>query len=401
MGFFVLGCTRDVKRTYPVGVLFSTSGPYSLLGRDALDGALMALAEVNEEAEGTVELIPLAGDPGGVTDRYPAICDQLAQAGARHIVGGITSWSRKEMIPVADRRHALLWYPCPYEGYESSDRVIYVGACPNQHIVPLFSHVMPRYGTNAFLAGSNYIWGWETNRIAIKLIEDGNGSIVGERYLPLGSTDVNRIVQEIADTRPDFILNTLIGPSSYAFFKAYARLGKLDRRFLPERRPIVSCNLAELELAEIGSAGIGNLSTAVYFEGIDTAANRDFLKRVQARYGADRRVSAFFACSYMAMRMVGEGIRAVGSDEPEQIVSYVCSRGFPSPMGPLRISARTRHTSFAPLLASIGTDRRFDLIAPWPANTIDPDPYLADYRPALPAGAGPRSGGTRLKVVRS
>ena len=133
-----------MKQLYRVGILFSTTGPYALLGRDAFDGTMMALSEINEDRDGWFEVIPVVGDPGGVTDRYPAICEDLIQQGARHIVGGITSWSRKEMIPVVDRRNALLWYPCPYEGYECSDRVIYLGACPNQHIVPLFGIVAGR-----------------------------------------------------------------------------------------------------------------------------------------------------------------------------------------------------------------------------------------------------------------
>jgi ABC-type branched-subunit amino acid transport system substrate-binding protein len=399
-GHFCLDGT--VKQTYPIGILFSTTGPYALLGRDALDGAVMALSEFNEDPTSTVELVPLIGDPGGVTDRYPTISDDLIRAGARHIVGGITSWSRKEIIPVADRRHALLWYPCPYEGYESSDSVIYVGACPNQHIVPLFAHVVPRYGGRVFLVGSNYIWGWETNRIAIKLLADHGGTVLGERYLPLGSEDVDRIIREIAEARPDFILNTLIGPSSYAFLKVYAELGRADRNFLPARRPVVSCNLAEAELDEIGDAGVGNLNTAVYFECLETPENRDFLSRVRRRYGPERRVSAFFVCAFMATRILAEAIQATGTDQPELIVPFVSSRSFASPMGPLRISSRTRHASFVPLLASIAPYNRFSLIDR-ATKAIEPDPYLSEYRPGDGSTdrARRRSGPPDLRIVRS
>ncbi|MCP4306189.1 MAG: transporter substrate-binding protein, partial [bacterium] len=38
-----------MTQSYPIGVLFSTTGPYALLGRDAFDGALMALTEINED----------------------------------------------------------------------------------------------------------------------------------------------------------------------------------------------------------------------------------------------------------------------------------------------------------------------------------------------------------------
>jgi branched-chain amino acid transport system substrate-binding protein len=388
-----------MKQSYLIGILFSTSGPYALLGRDALDGALMALAEINEDAAFPFTLAPLTGDPGGVTDRYQTISDALIAGGARHIVGGITSWSRKEMIPVVEKRNALLWYPCPYEGYECSDRVVYVGACPNQHIVPLFAHLVPRFGKRAYLVGSNYIWGWETNRIARKLLEDCGGAVVGERYLPLGREDVDRIVAEIEATRPDFILNNLIGPSSYAFLRAYAALARRNPDFAPERRPVASCDLAECELDQIGEAGIGNFAAAVYFDSLDSEANRRFLGEVRRRLGDGRRVSAFFVCAYMSVTILAEAIRATGSELPEAILPFISSRSFISPMGDLTISAQTRHTAFAPLLARIAEGNIFSVMES-ASIPIDPDPYLADYQGLRPIGANAMER-PALRVVRS
>ncbi|MEQ9691830.1 MAG: transporter substrate-binding domain-containing protein [Bauldia litoralis] len=372
-----------MTRRYPIGVLFSRRGPYALLGRDAFDGALTALGEINDDPSFPFELTPLTGEPDGVADRYQAIADRLIAQGARHVVGGITSWSRKEMIPAVEKGDALLWYPCPYEGYECSDRVVYLGACPNQHIVPLFSHVVPRFGKRAFLVGSNYIWGWETNRVARRLLDDNGGTVLGERYLPLGREDVDRLIAEIAETRPDFILNTLIGPSSYAFLRAMADLAERDPAFAPERCPVVSCNLAECELDEIGPAAVGQICTAVYFDSIDTADNHAFLARVRRRLGADRRVSAFFASAYMAVRVLAEAIREAGSDRPDAILPYIPARRFASPMGDLAISGRTRHTAFAPLLATIRTGNAFEIVEKAP-QAIEADPYLSDY-----SGTGP------------
>ncbi|MCP4386000.1 MAG: transporter substrate-binding domain-containing protein [Hyphomicrobiales bacterium] len=391
-----------MTQSYPIGVLFSTTGPYALLGRDAFDGALMALTEINEDPAYPFDLVPLTGDPEGAADCYQTICDRLIGDGARHIVGGITSWSRKEMIPVVEKGNALLWYPCPYEGFECSDRVVYLGACPNQHIVPLFDHVVPRFGARAFLVGSNYIWGWETNRIARKLLEDRGGSVLGERYLPLGQEDVDRIVAEIEETRPDFILNTLIGPSSYAFLRALGALAKRDRRFAPDRCPVVSCNLAECELGRVGPAGIGQICTAVYFDSLDNAENRAFLSRVRRRLGPTRRVSAFFACAYSAVRVLAEAIRDAGSDRPNDILPLISSGSHRSPLGRLTVSARTRHTAFAPLLATIAPGNTFDIVE-HAAEPIEPDPYLSRYAPAPIAASALESAAARpmLRVVGS
>lgn len=96
-----------------VGLVLSTSGPYARLGQSALAGAEMAVAEVN--AAGRVRLEPRRCDPGGSPALYDRLVDELlTDLMVRHVVGRITSWIRKDMIPVLERRRALLWYPCPY-----------------------------------------------------------------------------------------------------------------------------------------------------------------------------------------------------------------------------------------------------------------------------------------------
>lgn len=111
---------------------------------------------------------------------------------------------------------------------------------------------------DVFLLGSNYIWGWEMNRVAHDLIADASGDVRGERYLPLGETEVARLIEEIRATRPDFVFNNLIGSSSYAFLRAYAEPGREDEHFLPYHCPVASCNLTECELEAIGEAGSGH-----------------------------------------------------------------------------------------------------------------------------------------------
>ena len=43
--------------------------------------------------------------------------------------------------------------------------VIYTGAVPNQHVIPLTRYLVDGGRKRAFCVGSNYIWAWENNRI--------------------------------------------------------------------------------------------------------------------------------------------------------------------------------------------------------------------------------------------
>lgn len=207
--------------TLKIGILYSTTGPYGSMGRDARDGADFAMAEY-AGVEG-LAIEPVFFDPHADLAAYLDGARHLLRAGCRHIVGTITSAARKEVIPLVEKHDGLLWYMCPYEGFEANENVIYVGGCPNQHLLPLFEHLIPRFGARPYLVGANYVWGWEMNRLARELIANAGGEVLGERYLPLEETAVERIVAEIAQRRPSFILNNLIGPSSYAFWRRSRR----------------------------------------------------------------------------------------------------------------------------------------------------------------------------------
>ena len=123
-------------------------------------------------------------------------------------------------------------------------------------------------------------------------VRGGRISLIRED-LPVGSTDVSAIIAEIRDLRPDFIFNTLIGESSYAFFRAFAELGRTDWRFSPQKMPITSCSLSEPELVQIGDPAVsGHIASSVYFQSIETSENISFIRRYRHRFGINKVTSA-------------------------------------------------------------------------------------------------------------
>lgn len=257
------------KRRIELGLLYSRSGNYSLISEACRTGAVSAIAAINTDPSSDLQFTAVERDPGGNVDLYGPLCEEiLRDSGANHVVGCVTSWSRKEVIPTIEKYGGSLWYAVPYEGFETSDHVVYTHACPNQHLLPLLNYVMPKFGPRGFLTGSNYIWGWEMNRLARERITIVGGEVLGERYLPIGSTEINRMIEEIRLSRPDFVLNSLIGPSSYAFMAAYHMLGLDDPHFRPERCPVLSCNLTECELPALGAAAEGLIAAGPYFRGV-------------------------------------------------------------------------------------------------------------------------------------
>ena len=351
---------RSIRRPVEIGILYSRSGSYRRMSEACRAGALAAVAAVNADPAMPLRLVPVERDPAGDVDRYAALCaDLVATSGARHVVGCITSSSRKEVIPVLERSGATLWYACPYEGFEASDRVIYTHATPNQHLLPLLDWAMARFGGRGALTGSNYIWGWEMNRVAREDLEAASGEVLAERYLAVGDEDVGRIVDEIRAVRPDFVLNNLIGASSYAFLRAFSALASADPWFRPERCPVLSCNLTECELGALGTAAEGLVSAGPFFgdaggwPGIDHGAS----------------ASSYEAAAHASVLALA-ALLAEGEDDaaaPEALLARPAARR-------LGIDPATHHVRLPVLIAQVAAGR-FEVVGRRPP--VAADPYLA------------------------
>lgn len=357
-----------MKRRIEIGLLYSRSGSYSLISEACRSGALAAIAGVNADPDLDLAFVPVERDPEGNVDLYGPLCeDILRDTEARHVIGCVTSWSRKEVIPTLERHHGTLWYAVPYEGFEASDHVVYTHACPNQHLLPLLDWVFQEYGRKAYLTGSNYIWGWEMNRLARERVTKAGGEITGERYLPIGSRDVGRMIEEIRFSRPDFVLNSLIGSSSYEFLASYRDLGLRDAHFRPESCPVLSCNMTECELPAIGMAAEGLVAAGPYFRGIDGWPGL-------GRFGSSHEAAAYTAVRELARLLAGRpGAEALSLSQ--LLASDSAGSGI--------IDPETHHTVLPAIIARV-QDGVFRLVHR--RDNLAGDPYLTrnTQGPALP-----------------
>lgn len=357
-----------MTRSIDLGLLFSTTGPYQLLGQASRAGALQAIAEVNADPALDLGFNAVDRDPGGDVDAYAPLCEEILQAGARHVIGCTTSWSRKEVIPSLERMGGVLWYPAPYEGFEASDRVVYAHACPNQHLMPLLDHSFAAYGRRLYLTGSNYIWGWEMNRIAREVSTRTGAEVLGERYLPIGSTDIARMVDEIAALKPDFVLNQLIGPSQYAFLDAMAELRTCDPYFHEGHCPVLSCNLTEAELPVLGASGEGVISAGPWFRGLTPA--------LPGNAGREDFGNSFEAAAHASVMMLARLLSGTEGAETLSLPDLLALPGADA----VGISRRTHHVTLPVAIARVRDGAFVPLRTYAP---IEGDPYLTQPRAPL------------------
>ncbi|HEY9831753.1 MAG TPA: transporter substrate-binding protein, partial [Stenomitos sp.] len=210
-----------------VGILHSLSGTMAISEASLKDAELMAIAEIN--ATGgvlgrTIEPVIEDGESDPITFALKARTlierDKVAT-----IFGGWTSSCRKSVLPVLQEHNALLWYPVEYEGLECSPHIFYTGICPNQQVGPAVDWLLEHEGTCFYLIGSDYVFPRTANKIMkAQLIRKG-GTVAGEEYVPLGTTEFGNVIRRIQEIKPHVVFNALNGDSNLAFYQQYKEAG--------------------------------------------------------------------------------------------------------------------------------------------------------------------------------
>jgi len=368
------------RKQFRIGVMFSTTGSYSVVARSMLNGALLAFREIDAAAS-AMSLQPIVVDPSGDLGRYRALSLELLGSGIRHVVGCYTSSSRKEVIPCFEKHDGLLWYPSHYEGFESSDNVIYTGAAPNQHVLPLVDYLASRIGSRAFCVGSNYIWAWENNRIFREALTACGGTVLAERYLSVGDTEFDQVITAILDARPNFVFNNLIGTSAYAFFRTFRAACRARGINQASEIPVASCTLSEPELPEIGADAVdGHLSSSVYFSSLNSPENAAFIRAYAAAFPAGPVSSADAEASYIAVKLLAAALEQAATDDARTVRAAVGNQRLVAPQGEVRIDPQTFHAWLTPRIGRSAANGQFEVLLE-ARQPIAPDPYLVQSSP--------------------
>lgn len=362
-----------------VGILYSATGTTSTIGQSQLQGAQLAIDEINE-AGGLLgrELVAVRYDPASTPARYAALAEQLiVRDGINVIFGCYMSSSRKAVIPIVEKWNKLLFYPTLYEGFEFSGNVIYTGAAPNQNSVQLADYMTSSFGARVYLIGSDYIYPYESNRIMGELVMQHPGSDkLGEHYLPLDATkrDYAAIMQDIRARQPNFIFSTVVGDSTASLYRAYA-----DAGFNPQTMPIASLTTSEAEIAQMGAdVAAGHFTAAPYFQSIDSPANARCLARLRQRLGDDCRPNLCWEAAYFQMHLFANAFRQAGSDRIGELLPHLLGSEFDAPQGRIRLDPDNHHTWLHPRVGRANAQGGFTIVRQ-ATRAVSPDPYLVTH----------------------
>lgn len=353
-----------------IGVLHSLTGTMAVSERPLVDAVQLAMTEIN--AKGGVLGRPLemvVADGQSDAAVFAREAERLiTQEKVSVIFGCWTSSSRKAVKPIVEKYRHLLFYPVQYEGLEQSPNIIYTGSAPNQQIIPGTYWALENLGKRVYLLGSDYVFPRTANYIIRDIVRVAGGRVLAERYLPLGSSDVAGIVEEIRRLKPDVILNTINGDSIFDFLQA---LQTTDANNIP----VVSFSVAEGELANHPELSL-NAHYAVwsYFQSLDTANNRRFVADFKRLFGTYRATGDPIEATYVDVYLWAQAVQDVNSVEPEPVNNAVLLQSFDAPSGIISVDRNSRHVWKRVRIGKARPDGQFEELqsSPYP---LRPEPF--------------------------
>ncbi|MGH3387760.1 MAG: urea ABC transporter substrate-binding protein [Actinomadura sp.] len=354
-----------------LGVLHSLTGPYAFSEKGLVDGAVLAIEEINR-AGGVLgrEIEPVFADGQSDSAAFAREAERLlATSGVSAIVGCWSSADRKTVIPIVERHRSLMFYAPAYEGLEQSPNVIYTGGTPNQQTIPAVKWFLDNRGRRFFLVGSDSVWARAEHAIIKEALTLLGGTVAGEAYVPLDVHDTSAVVERIAAAEPDVIVNSL-SHGIVGFFQRLRAAG-VD----PARTPTFSLAVGEDLLRGLYPEEVaGSYAVWPYFQSIDTPANRAFTARFRARYGAHRRTDDQINNSYLAVRLWAKAVEAAGTDDPVAVHEAARHLSIDAPEGRIWVDEFTHHLWRKVRIGQIRQDRQFEIV--WTSEVVvRPVPY--------------------------
>ena len=365
-----------------VGLLFSLSGTISVVGKGQLMAARMAIDEVNKNTDLTFKPI-IRDDRSSPDDAVKLAYSLFTEDRVDAIIGCYMSSIRNSVIPALNETGGLLLYPTLYEGNQVHPNIFYLGAVPNQQVIPLLCWTFHNISKNFVLVGSDYIYPRSTNQQARYWIENNGGTVLVESYFPLGCTSFREFFRNLKkltkSNRSVVVFSTLVGtsvPSFYAEFKRNAF-----------SFPIVSPLTSEREISLMAKdVSFGHICASPYFQTIETEFNNQFVDGFRRKFN-DVAISREMMTTYGAVHHLFEAYKHAdalpyGNNEAEKIRMVLKDLYFQGPQGQLVMAPNTQHLWQWCHIGRINKHGKIDVIWSSP-GPIPPEHKEANRGPSI------------------
>ncbi|MFB6130366.1 MAG: ABC transporter substrate-binding protein [Salinigranum sp.] len=337
--FGLAGCLGSIggggADTLKIGVIAAMSHGWGSSGKALARGVQVYVDRVNENGDLNVETYVEDTEisPKTTAQKTKKL---IKKNGVHAIIGPIGAVARDAAIPIASRNQVPLLNPTADEGpaadtycnkwYFKSSEV------PVQQINPLIPWLVDNYdGDRFYLIGDDYTWPHRINELVTKQVEANGGTIVGEQYVKLGTTDFTSIIPKIAEKKPDFLFST-----------ATTGAGTLQKQIYNQghKKDWTTIGLVfnqDLIAGLPPKAMTGQLSSHAYFEKLDNDVNKQMVSDFRSKYGEEAFINYLTGPANTAARFVVNAVKEKNSTDPADLRDGIRGASIDSPCGPVEM----------------------------------------------------------------
>jgi branched-chain amino acid transport system substrate-binding protein len=334
--------------------IHDTSGGLDIYGQPMVACLQFAADEANE-AGGLlgrpIELINY--DPQSNIQLYTQFATQAATRDRASVVhAGITSASREAIRPILKRYNTLYFYNTQYEGGVCDRNIFCTGSTPAQNVQKLVPYIMGKWGKRIYILAADYNYGQITAKWVTKYCREGGGEIVAAEFFPLDVTEFGPTIQKIQAAKPDMIVSALVGGAHVSFYRQWAATG------MKKEIPMASTTLGggNESLLLTPEEGDGIVCAFSYFQEVENAANREFLKKFKAKLGgkAPYLGGELAMRTYTGFQLWAAGVRKAKSVDRMKVIEALESGiEHDGPAGKTVVDPKTHHVTLDVHLAEI------------------------------------------------
>lgn len=344
--------------TIKIGIITDLSGPGSTLGPGAVNAAELAVEEINANGGVLGKEVELfigdsASDAQTANDQAKTILNKN-KADALFLMSN--SANREAMISTVEKAKKLFFYTPIYEGGAFGDNMYFGGEVPTQQIKPVIPYIMEKYNAKKwFIVGNDYVWARKTSEILKETVEGNGGELVGEEYVPMGTSDFSTIISNIKNANPDFISVEVVGADAISFVKQLKSMG-LDKG-------LFAYNVDEDSFKAMGEGAVGMLEASSYFSTLDTDANKAFLQKYKDKFGEDAPRPNFVSNSpYEPIHLWAEAVNKAGSLELDKVNEALPTVSFAGPKGEVSLDSETHHAALPIYLGEVKENLEVNIV---------------------------------------
>lgn len=302
------------RPTLKIGLLVPVSGPQATNGKEMVNGLELFLDQEGGRLAGREVKLIVADDESKPATGLSKLRGMVEGQGIHVVIGPLSAAVGYAIRDYIEARKLPAIYAVA-AGQDITQRkatryITRTGFAGGQATQPFGKWVYDelKYRKIAII-GFDFAFGWEEAAGFQRTFEEAGGRITQKLWAPLGNADYAPYIAQLKRDA-DAVLAVFSGPDAVRFVKQYTEAG------LRERLPLIgSGTFTEEHVLRALSSGdelAGVISPFYYWAGLDTPANRKFVKAFEEKY--KQAPSQYGDGTYTAGLVLKRALEAIGGD---------------------------------------------------------------------------------------